>query len=341
MINIPLIGARTHPRKFLRRTLRCSWMVLLLAAGSCVNTAIADTTYWRVTLDRITVVANDSSNRCVRLAAQLVTFERLLADLAGWSSDFQPPPIALYSLSQQDARRVLLSDAERRRQSSANMQIYSKFLPGSEFNIAAIVDAGGSDDPLQSVLLLYAESALISGPTQRDPPWFQFGVANLLNGVVIRADGSVLLNRNVPFEPVGNSKGSALQRQDLMQLLQIRATDLNGNIDLKEYFKFARAWAQFGLLTGEQRREHYRELALLLLQGTPATEAVKDAFGIPYEEVAEQFRGSAWRNDVQFHLPPLGAPVAIPAPTKLEPGQVNTLLGVVAQRAAVAAPERM
>jgi hypothetical protein len=324
----------------MRRTLLRRFILLILVTWPFVNTAVAETTYWRVTMDRVTVVADGSSDRCARIAKQLVTFESLLNELAGWSADYQLPPIALYSLSQQDARRVLLSDEDRRRQVSANMQIFSKFLPGPDFNIAAIVDVG-SDEPLQSVLLLYAESALISGPTKRDPPWFLFGVANLVNGLVIRNDGSVLLNRNLPFEPVNDKNAAAHEGYDLLKLLETRAADLNASGDYKEFVRLAREWAQFGLLTTEQRREHYRELALLMRQGTPAPEAVKGAFGVPYEEVVAEFHGAAWRKDAQFHVMPRGTPVSVPTPSKLGADQANTLLQVIAKRAGMAAPERM
>ncbi len=79
--------------------LRYRWILLVLVAGAFVDAAAAETTYWRVTMDRVTVVANGSSDRCSRLATQLTTFERLLTELAGWNADFQLPPIALYSLS--------------------------------------------------------------------------------------------------------------------------------------------------------------------------------------------------------------------------------------------------
>jgi hypothetical protein len=319
----------------------CRSILLILVTWALANAAIADTTaYWRVTMDRVTVVSDGSSDRCARLAKQLITFESLLNELAGWNADYQLPPIALYSLSQQDARRVLLSDEDRRRQASTNVQIFSKFLPGQEFNIAAIVDTG-SDDPLQSVLLLYAESALISGPTRRDPPWFVFGVANLVNGLMIRTDGSVLLNRNLTFEPVNDKNATVHERYDLLKLLETTASDLNGRGDYKEFVRVAREWAQFGLLTTEQRRDHYRELALLMRQGTPAPDAVKGAFGVPYEEVAAEFQGAAWRRDTQFRVTPRGAPTSVPAPSKLEVDQAHTLLQMVATRAAVAAPERM
>lgn len=128
----------------------------------------------------------------------------------------------------------------------------------------------GSEDPLQSALLLYAEGILVNGPTRRDPPWFQFGVANLLNGRLIRSDGSILLNRKVPFEPDDVKNGSA-QRFDLPKLLAAGAADLNGAATLKEFMRLAREWAQFGLLTTEQRRAQYHELATLMRQGHPPT----------------------------------------------------------------------
>ena len=317
-------------------------LALLALPLLAVNAAHAETTYWRVTMDRVTVIANGSSERCIRLATQLTVFERLLRELADWSRDYQPPPIALYSLSQADARHVLLSEADQRRQAAANMQIFSKFLPGRDFNIAAIVDVGGSDDPLQSVLLLYAESALLSGPTQHYPPWFQLGVANLLNGLMIRTDGSVLLNRNVSFEPLEEKRPAAHAPYDLLKLLEVRAADLNaGAADYREFLRAARDWAEFGVLTTPQRRSQYRELATLMRQGAPAAEAMQDAFGVPFAQVADEFRAGAWRKEAQFRMTPQGGPVAVPQPAKLDAGQATTLLQVVAARATAARPERM
>jgi hypothetical protein len=149
---------------------------MLLALLGCVyldHIAVAGTTYWRITVDRVTVVANGSEQRCNRLATQFVSFERILRVLANWNPDYELPPIAVYSLSEQDARRVFLSETDRQRQRANNILIYSKFLPGVDYNVAAIVDTGGTADPLESVLLLYAEGMLTTGPTQRHPPWFQ------------------------------------------------------------------------------------------------------------------------------------------------------------------------
>jgi hypothetical protein len=320
--------------------MRRSLWIFFFGASLLVSVAHAETTYWRVTMDRVTVVSDGSAERCSRLATQLDVFERLLRELAGWSTDYQPPPIALYSLSQSDARRVLLSDADRRQQ-SGNWHIYSKYLPGHEFNIAAIVDEGGSDDPLESVLLLYAESVLINGPTQHYPPWFQLGVANVMNGLMIRTDGSVLLNRNVAFEPMEAKSGGVHMQYDLLKLLQARAADLNAGADYKEFMRAAREWAQFGLLTTQQRLAQYHDLATLMRQGASATDAVKDAFGAPFEQVAAEFHGGAWRNEARFRLTPQGGPVSVPKPEKLDAQQASILLQMVAARATPGTPERM
>jgi hypothetical protein len=293
-----------------------------------------------VTIDRVTVVSDNGPQRCTRLATQLLAFESILRGLADWDADFVPPPVALYSVSQQDAPRVLLSDSDQRKERIDRMQIFSKYLPGADFNVTAIVDEG-SDAPLQSVLLLYAQGLLTRGPTVRRPPWFQLGVANLLNGLLIRSDGSVLLNRNLTFVPTGEGTSANSIHYDLAKVLSMRATDFQGAVSYKEFMSRARDWAQFGLLTTPERRTQYQELATLMQQGEPVEEAVKDAFGMPLEQLASEFEGAKWRHDVQFRL---AAPVAlptIPTPSKLDPTEANTLLQIVAARAKIESPERM
>ena len=314
------------------RTVALATLFIFLVCGSR-GAAFADTTYWRVTIDRVTVVSDAGPQRCSRLATQLLAFEGILRGLADWPADFVPPPLALYSLSKQDAARVLLSESERRKQRTDNMMIYSKFLPGPDFNIAAIVDEGSSDDPLASVLLLYARGLLTSGGGQHFPPWYQLGVSNLLNGLLIRTDGSVLLNRNIPFEPIGTSASPPSSHYDLPVLLDMHGRDMGPNTDYKEFMRRAREWAEFGLLTTPERRSRYRELALLMRQGTPAADAVKDAFGMPLEQLVAEFESGKWRKDVQYRLPaPTSLPV-VPTPEKLDIGATNTLLQVVAGRA--------
>src|SRR5262249_26277856 len=158
---------------------------------------------------------------------------------------------------------------------------------------AAVVDVGGIYDPLQSVLLLYAEGVLTQGPTMHDPPWYQLGIANLLNGLIIRSDGSILLNRNMPFEPVDNGKRAPQVTYDLARVLQAGAADLNGG-DFKLFLAAAREWAQFGLLTTDQHRSQYRELAVQMRQGVPAEEAVKEAFSTSLEQLAKEFAQGRW-----------------------------------------------
>jgi hypothetical protein len=173
---------------------------------------------------------------------------------------------------------------------------------------------------------------LTSGPTLRHPPWYQLGVANLLNGLIIRDDGSVLLNRNSPFEPVVNGDRHARVHYDLEKLLQTGASDLAAGANYREFVHQAREWAEFGLLTTEERRSHYRELATLMRQGEPAADAVNDAFGVPFEQVVAEFEGGRWHREIQFRLTAPGTRAVIPAPAKLESGEANTLLQVVASR---------
>ena len=337
MLRITFAIARGHLRR-----LRPTVLVVFLAAVHG-HPAFAETTYWRVTIDRVTVVSDASAQRCTRLATQFLAFENILRQLADWSPDFAPPPLAVYSISQQDAPRVLLSNSERQQQRSSGYRIYSKYLPGRDFNITAIVDESGSDDPLQSVLLLYAEGMLTTGPTQHHPPWFQLGLANLLNGLIIRGDGSVLLNRALPFEPSPDGPRRPQVHYDLEKLLSIRPADINAgtDFDYKEFMHRAREWAQFGMLTTEERRTHYRELATLMRQGESASDAVKDAFGLPLEQVASEFEAGRWRKEIQFRLTPAGATPVIPTPAKLDFAEANTLLQIVAGRASREGPERL
>lgn len=321
------------------------WGILPVAAAAFLlitHPALvrADTTYWRVTIDRVTVVSDANAQRCTRLATQFLAFESILRHLVDWSSDYALPPVAVYSLSRSDAQRVLLSDSERQRERANGYMIFSKYLPGRDFNIAAIVDEGGSDDALQSVLLLYAEGLLVTGPTQRHPPWFQLGVANLLNGLLIRPDGSVLLNRTQQFEPMAEHGGQSQVHFDLQRLLDTKSRDLREG-DYKEFIARARSWALFGLLTTDERRSHYRELATLIRQGEPAVEAVKDSFGVPFEQVDAEFENGRWRNDVQYRLSAPGPAIAIPAPQKIDAKEVDALLQVVAQRATHERPQTM
>jgi len=305
----------------------------ILVAAMITSAAEAETSYWRIASDRVTVMSSGSSERCARLAAELIAFERILRQEANWDASYELPPVTVYAISQQDARRVFLSEAERKQQAVTRFQIFSKYLPDRDSTTLALVDVGGIDDPLQSIFLMYAEGLLTNGPTLHDPPWYQFGIANLFNGLIIRSDGSALLNRNVPFEPMDSGKHVQHESYGLPKLLRIGTADLNAGGDFKSYLAAAREWAQFGLLTGEQRRSQYRELALQMRQGAPADEAVKAAFGKSLDELTSEFATGNWRYQVQFRINPIESAKPFPEPVKLESGEAEALLRVLAARA--------
>lgn len=335
MLRAP-IGGRVSSRTLTRTGLRL--LPVLLLAGLAAPRAHADTIYWRLSTDRITVVANGSAKRCTRIAAQFMTFERVLRDLAALDEDSRLRPVTVYSLSETDADRVFLSEADKRQQNARRMRIYSKYLPGPDLNVAAIVDANGGsiDEPLQSVLLIYAESLLTSGAMRAYPLWYQIGVPNVINGLLIRDDGSVLLSREGPFEP--DVEKSARVKYDLARLLATSGTDLANGGDWKTFSRRAREFAQYGLLTTAEHRAHYRELAALMRQGTPADQAVEQAFGVPLAEVSREFDDGGWRRQAQFRIPPSANAPALPAPEQLEPAKARELLQVVADRVAQQPP---
>lgn len=305
-----------------------------LLANVVPSLAHADTVYWRLSTERVTVVAHASAKRCARIAAQFMVFERVLRDLAALDEDSQLRPVTIYSLSEADADRVLVSEADRRKERDQRMRVYSKYLPGRELNLAAMVDAEGDsiDQPLQSVLLLYAESLLTSGAMRAYPPWYQIGVSNVTNGIVIRDDGTVLLSREGSFEPNVEKYGHV--KYDLARLLTTTGRDLSSGGDWKTFSRRARELAQFGLLTTAEHRAHYRELAALMRQGTPADQAVDQAFGVPLAELAREFDDGSWRRQAQFRIPPPESAPVLPAPERLEPATARKLLQVVADRVA-------
>jgi hypothetical protein len=305
-------------------------VTLLLLVAGYHQSARADTTYWRVRLGRVTVIADDSPQRCTRLASEITAFEGTLRTLVDWNADYVLPPLSLYSLSKQDASRVFLTDTDRRQQRSDRMIILSKWLPGPDFNVAAIANENGSDDPLKSVMLVYAEAILIRGPMEHFPPWYLLGLPNLLNDPMFRPDGSILLNRNLPYQPVNPGK-RATTAYNLQQLLDMRPREF-ATADYPRFMRLARDWALFGLLTTPERRPQYRELAALMTQGESAADAVKDAFGVPLETLSAEFEAGRWRNNVQYRLPALVPRPVVPPPEQIEAAEANTLLQVVAAR---------
>jgi hypothetical protein len=177
----------------------------LLALGLAATFALhaggaeAAASYWRCGAARVTVISNNSAARCEELLRATLRYEQVLAELVRWEADTTINPLRVYSLSRADARDVMYTEEER--DARTRSAIRSRYVPGAEFNIAAIVDVDG-DEPLQSVLFLYGQSLLASGPMKKYPAWYRLGVANLLNGLTIRPDGSVLLNRNPQFAAV-------------------------------------------------------------------------------------------------------------------------------------------
>jgi hypothetical protein len=289
-----------------------------------------ETPYWRLDAGRLSVISNSSAQRCQRLAASVIRFEQVLFELAGWESDLTLAPLHFYSLDRGDARTVLLTENERE-QKSNNIVIHSKWMPGAEFDIAAIVDIGG-DEPLQSVLFMYGQGQLSQGPTRTYPAWYQLGVASLLNGVVIKPDGTVLLNRNLSFEAVVEKGPRSASRFDLARLLEGRPEALSP-AEFNAFVPQAREWAVFGLLTSAERRAQYHELALLMRQDASLEEAALEAFGKPFAEVAKEFDHGKWRKDVRFRLSPPATPIETPAAVQIEPAQIELLLQAVAERA--------
>jgi hypothetical protein len=302
---------------------------LLLAGAICASPVHAETQYWRVTVDHMTVISDGSAKRCTRLGAQFLAFERLLRELANLDDDFNFRPLTVYGLSDTDARRVMLSDADRQLERSHNARLSSKYLPGRESNFAIMIDDGG-DEPLQAVLLLYAQDILLHGPARTFPAWYQVGVANITNGVMVREDGSMLLNRDGPFEPQVDK--TVRTKYDLTTLLATKGNELASGGDWKTFARRAREWAQFGLLTTPEHRSQYRELASLMRQGTPAEEAVSQAFGVSLGDLSKQFDEGAWRRQASFRIPASAASPTLPTPERLDTARVNQLLQLIADR---------
>lgn len=307
-------------------------LVLIAAWLATWSHAQAATPYWKCSLDRLTVITNGSAARCERLIRTTARYEQLLIELTGWESDTTLRPLTLYSLTRPDARQRMFTEKQLAEQTRTRRNTYSKYLPGPELNIAAIIDEGG-DESLQSVLFIYGQGLLTEGPTRSYPLWYQLGVANLLNGVVVRPEGTVLLNRKQTFAAQVQDNQRATQRLDLPALLAAEPRGLSP-ADFNEVARRAHMWAQFGLLTTEERRAQYRELAMLMRQGATAAEAVPDAFGMPLDALTEQFASGAWQKDASFRLPPQGAPPEVLPPGPLEGAELDTQLGALAARVA-------
>jgi hypothetical protein len=307
------------------------WLLTVaLLSITSIHVAHADTPYWRISTDSLTVISNGSAKHCEKLATQFLVFQQFLRDLAQMDPDSAFAPLTVYAISDSDARQVFLTDADKKKQTDQRMRIYSKYLPGPEMNIAAIVDASGSDEPLQSVLLLYAQSVMQTGPARGFPLWYVIGVSGTTNGIVIRDDGAILLSREGTFEPTVDK--SVRTKYDLAALLSASPRDFSSGGDFKEFSRRAREWAEYGLQTSPDRRTHYRELAILMRQGTPANDAVSQAFGQPMPDIAKDFEDHRWVHDAVFKIPPPKALPAVSAAQALDPVQIKAVLQVLHDR---------
>lgn len=269
----------------------------------------AAATYWRCGQDRVTVISNSSAVRCETLLRATLRYEQVLAELVRWQADMTINPLQLYSLTRADARAVMYTESEQDARTRSGIR--SKYVPGAQFNLATIVDVDG-EEPLQSVLFLYGQSLLASGPMKKYPAWYRLGVANLLNGLTIRPDGSVQLNRNPQFAAVVRESDRARRRFDLPELLD--AQHVTNPADFNELARSSHVWAQFGLLTTYEHRKQYQDLAALMRNGTRAEEAVQAVFGNSLPDLTEEFERGAWRKDVSYRIPaPLSMPEVAPA----------------------------
>jgi hypothetical protein len=158
-------------------------------------------------------------------------------------------------------------------------------------------------------------------------------VANVLNGAVVWPDGTVLLNRKQTFTAVTQDTQRANQRLDLPALLDAQPTSL-APADFNEVAKRAHMWAQFGLLTTEERRSQFRELALSMRQGASAADAVAESFGMTLDALTGQYEAGAGRQDASYRLAPRGAPPQVVPADPIEGAELDAQLKVLAARVA-------
>jgi hypothetical protein len=144
-----------------------------------------------------------------------------------------------------------------------------------------------------------------------------------------------LLSREQQFEPVDDRDSRKSTKYDLANLLQATGHSFENGGDIGEFVHRAREWAQFGLLTTSDRRKSYLELATLMRQGTPAEDAVKEAFGVTLSELSTEFDNRRWRKEVNYRL---RAPEQLPVmsvPTRVDQAELKTLFEVLSGRATV------
>lgn len=316
---------RTGPKLF------AASLSLVLLGSLTGHRVWAAPAYWRCGMDRIVVVTNSSAARCERLIRAVVRYEEILVELAGLEVDSALPPFTLYSVTREDAKRFMFTEEQLEEQRRTRILTYSKYLPGADDNAAAFVDEAG-DESFQSILFLYGQGMLAYGPARSYPAWYQLGIANLLNGLVIKPDGTVLLNRNPMFAATTERGQRATQRLNLSQLLTASPRDFT-TADFNELASRAHVWAQFGLLTTAEHRGQYRELALLMRQGTPLNEASQDAFGKPFPELDAEFESGRWRSEVSYRLPASATRITVSTPVPLGPQEFETAMKDLKARA--------
>jgi hypothetical protein len=311
-------------------------LALAVAAISLIATGRVEAAaqYWRCELGRVSVVSNSSATRCELLLRATLRYEQLLSELVGMQLDESLTPLRLYSLTRADAREYMFTQKELDEEVRTRQAIHSRSMPGLELNVLSIVDLGG-DEPLQSALNLYSQMLMSSGPTRSYPAWYQLGVVTLLNGVMIRPDGMVILSRNPAFLAVvdDHKRASADARVDLPAMLDAKPSGLQP-ADYNEFSRRAHIWAQFGLLTTPERRKQYHDLADLMRQGTPAQEAVPVAFGISLKELTEQFERGTWRTDLSYRVPAPASAPSVAMPVELDAAAVDEQLNLLKQRVA-------
>jgi hypothetical protein len=316
----------------MRSSILLASVCIFLLGPSAIRPAFAAEAYWRCAVGRVVVVTNSSGARCERLLRAALRYEQVLMDFTGLEADTALPPLTLYSLTRDDAKRLIFKPEELEEQKRSRSYTHSKYMPSADDVVAVVVDQPG-DEPLQSALFMYGQGMLSYQAARSYPAWYQLGIANLLNGLIMKPDGTVLLNRNPMFMAAVENGKRPTERLDLPKLLDAVPQNL-APADFNELASRAHAWALFGVLTTPERRERYRELAMLMRQGTPAAEAVQEAFGKPLPELQAEFEANRWRTEVSYRLEPPASPLpAIDGPTAIPEADLTLLMEQLKQRA--------
>lgn len=307
---------------------------LAIALVVCLNAspASAEASYWKCSSDHLTVIAHSAPARCERLLGEWLRYEEVFVDLAGLEPDSALPAVTLYYLHRDDAKRYMFTEEELQEQRRARSSMHSRYFYGDEANFAVAMDQGG-DEPLQSLLFLHGQQVLTYRAARSYPLWYQLGIASLLNGLVIKPDGTVVLNRKPLFNAKLESGEANADRIDVSQLLTHGTSNLS-SADFNALVERAHSWAQFGLLTTPERRAGYREMALLMRQGTPLDEASMQAFGKPFADVQAEFKAGRWKSEASYVFPPTKRKASMSAPVQLTPAEQQARMQALKDRVA-------